>query len=234
MAIYKSKWIIFSTWCNIQHINPLSAAECVVSDFLLHLHTEKHLAISTTVGHQMAIASTLRATSLTDIGRNHSLESLHRNIELEQGQHQRRFPGWNLALVLSSLTKPPFKLLYQASDQLLTWKTVFLIALASGKCRALRFYLERSAPWMEHKRLLFVWFKPGHNRDIDHPQSPVGSGKRLWSATQNTLHLWSATQNTLHLSSSLIRLRHTGMIHGCIPRTGLHGTESASWYLALS
>ena len=32
--------------------------------------------------------------------------------------------------------------------------------------RALRFYLERSMPWREHKRLLFVSFKPGHKRNI--------------------------------------------------------------------
>ena len=31
---------------------------------------------------------------------------------------------------------------------------------------ALRFYLERSMPWREHKRLLFVSFKPGYKRDI--------------------------------------------------------------------
>ena len=45
LAIYESKWRIFTDWCNIQHINPLSATESVVSDFLLHLHMEKHLAI---------------------------------------------------------------------------------------------------------------------------------------------------------------------------------------------
>ena len=53
LAIYESKWRIFTAWCNIQHINPLSATESVVSDFLLHLHTEKHLAISTMAGYQM-------------------------------------------------------------------------------------------------------------------------------------------------------------------------------------
>ena len=30
---------------------------------------------------------------------------------------------------------------------------------------ALRFYLERSMPWREHKRLLFVSFKPMQKRD---------------------------------------------------------------------
>ena len=132
LAIYESKWRIFTVWCNIQHINPLSATESVVSDFL---HTDKHLAISTIAGYQMAIASTLRATSGTEVGRNPALKSLLRNIEMDQGQHQRHFPEWNMALVLSALTKPPFEPLDQASDQLLTWKTVFLIALASGKRR---------------------------------------------------------------------------------------------------
>ena len=55
--------------------------------------------------------------------------------------------------------------------------------------RALRFYLERSMPWREHKRLLFVSFKPGHRRTLFHPQSPGGSGNRFWSATQILLHL---------------------------------------------
>ena len=130
-AIYESKWRIFTAWCNIQHINPLSASENVVSDFLLHLHTEKHLAILTIAGYQMAIASTFRTTSGAEVGRNPALKSLLRNIEMEQCH----FPEWNLALVLSALTKPPFEPLDQASDQLLTWKTVFLIALASGKRR---------------------------------------------------------------------------------------------------
>ena len=193
----------------------------------------------------MAIASTLRATSGAEVGRNPALKSLLRNIEMEQGHRQHHFQEWNLALVLSALTKPPFELLDQASRQLLTWKTVILIALASGKrwgeihafeharlqqttgwtqvtllvglsftsktqvlgkglkcllswlcngmsenrllcpVHALRFYLERSMSWREHKRLLFVSFKPGHKWGIYHPQSPGGSSKRFWSATQN-------------------------------------------------
>ena len=84
LAIYKSKWRIFTAWCNIQHINPLSATESVVSDFLLHLHMERHLAISTIAGYQMAIANTLRATSSAEVGRNPALKSLLRNIEMEQ------------------------------------------------------------------------------------------------------------------------------------------------------
>ena len=83
----------------------------------------------------MAIASSLRAISGAGVGRNPALKSLLRNIEMEQGHSQRYFPEWNLALVLSALTKPRFKPLDKASDQLLTWNTVFLIAVASSKRR---------------------------------------------------------------------------------------------------
>ena len=76
LAMYESKWRIFTASCNIQHINPLSATESVVSDFLLHLHTEKHLAISTIAGYQMAITNTFHATSSAEVGRNPALKSL--------------------------------------------------------------------------------------------------------------------------------------------------------------
>jgi hypothetical protein len=56
----------------------------VLSNFLLHLHTEKHLTISTIAGYQMAIANTLRATSGAEVGRNPARKSLLRNIEIEQ------------------------------------------------------------------------------------------------------------------------------------------------------
>ena len=154
LAIYESKWRIFSDWCVAQQMDPLSSSESVVSNFLLHLHTDKHLAISTIAGYQMAIASTLRATSGVEVGRNPALKSLLRNIEMEQGRHQPQFPEWNLALVLSALTKPPFEPLNQASDKLLTWKTVFLIALASGKCQSEihafeHARLQRTAGWTQ-------------------------------------------------------------------------------------
>ena len=36
LAIYETKWRIFTAWCNIQHINPLLASESVVYDPWLH------------------------------------------------------------------------------------------------------------------------------------------------------------------------------------------------------
>ena len=43
---------------------------------------------------------------------------------------------WNLFLVLHQLTKPPFEPLTEASLKHLTFKTIFLLALGSGKSRS--------------------------------------------------------------------------------------------------
>ena len=49
---------------------------------------------------------------------------------------RRGIPSWNLSLVLHQLTKAPFEPLKEASLKHLTFKTVFLLALGSGKRRS--------------------------------------------------------------------------------------------------
>ena len=48
----------------------------------------------------------------------------------------RGIPSWNLSLVLHQLTKAPFEPLKEVSLKHLTFKTVFLLALGSGKRRS--------------------------------------------------------------------------------------------------
>ena len=47
----------------------------------------------------------------------------------------KAIPNWDLSLVLLALTKPPFEPLRKASLKILTFKTVFLMTLASGRRR---------------------------------------------------------------------------------------------------
>ena len=51
-------------------------------------------------------------------------------------------------------------------------------------CSQYGFYLERSTPWREHKRLLFVSFKPGHKRDIVPPTISGWIQKTILSPTR--------------------------------------------------
>ena len=57
------------------------------------------------------------------------LDSFHR----DRPKGRRGIPSWNLSLVLHQLTKAPFEPLREASLKHLTSKTVFLLALGSGK-----------------------------------------------------------------------------------------------------
>ena len=81
---------------------------------------------------------------------------------------------------------------------------------------ALRFYLERSMHWREHKRLLLCCSNQGINETLYHPQSPGGSGKWFWSATQIPLHLSLSP-------TRLRRNRYDAWLHRS------HSTDRSPW-----
>ena len=60
------------------------------------------------------------------------MNSFHR----DRPNGRRGIPYWNLSLVLHQLTKAPFEPLKEVSLKHLTFKTVFLLALGSGKRRS--------------------------------------------------------------------------------------------------
>ena len=57
------------------------------------------------------------------------MESFHR----DRPKRKRGIPSWNLSLVLHHLTQAPFEPLKEASLKHVTFKTVFLLTVASGK-----------------------------------------------------------------------------------------------------
>ena len=60
------------------------------------------------------------------------LDSFHR----DRPKGRRGVPSWNLSLVLHQLNKAPFEPIKEASLKHLTFKTVFLLALGTGKYRS--------------------------------------------------------------------------------------------------
>ena len=85
-------------------------------------------------GYRPAIADKLGNSTINvskDENLTHLLDSFHR----DRPKGRTCMPSWNLSLVLHQLTKAPFEPLKKASLKHLTFKTVFLLALGSGKCR---------------------------------------------------------------------------------------------------
>ena len=105
-----------------------------IADFLLHLFQEKNLQPSTIDGYRQ-ITDKLGNSSL-NVSKDENLTRLLDSFHRDRPKGCRGIPSWNLSLVLHQLTKPPFEPLRKASLKHLTFKTVFLLALGSGKRRS--------------------------------------------------------------------------------------------------
>ena len=134
-TVYEAKWAVFIRWCETSQVDFRNPSIKQIADFLLHLFQEKNLQPSTIDGYRSAIADKLGNTSI-NVGKDDNLTRLLDSFHRDRPKGRRGVPAWNLSLVLHQLTKAPFEPLRKASLKHLTFKTVFLLALASGKRRS--------------------------------------------------------------------------------------------------
>ena len=83
----------------------------------------------------MAIVDTLGPTGL-HISQSSDLHRLLSSFHRDRPKSSRNLPKWNLSVVLNELTKTPFEPMKDTDLKHLTFKTAFLLALASGKRRS--------------------------------------------------------------------------------------------------
>ena len=125
----------FPKWCITNKVDFRAPPVKSVADFLMYLFQDRKLQPSTIDGYRSAIADKLGSSSINiskDENLTRLLDSFHRN----RPKGRRGIPSWNLSLVLHQLTKAPFEPIKEASLKHLTFKTVFLLALWSGKRRS--------------------------------------------------------------------------------------------------
>ena len=134
-SVYEAKWTIFTKWCDANQVDFRSPPVKSVADFLMHLFEDKKLQPSTIDGYRSAIADKLGNTTV-NISKDDNLTRLLESFHRDRPKGRRGIPSWNLSLVLHQLTKAPFEPLREASLKHLTFKTVFLLALGSGKRRS--------------------------------------------------------------------------------------------------
>ena len=101
----------------------------------MYLFEDKKLQPSTIDGYRSAIADKLGNTTV-NISKDDNLTRLLESFHRDRPKGRRGIPSWNLSLVLHQLTKAPFEPLREASLKHLSFKTVFLLALGSGKRRS--------------------------------------------------------------------------------------------------
>ena len=131
-AVYKSKWAIFVKWCDSNKVDFRSPSVNQIVDYLLHLFKVRNLQPSTINGYRTAIADMVGNDKL-NISKDENLTRLLDSFHRDKPKGRQGVPSWNLSLVLHQLTKAPFEPMRKASLKHLTLKTVFLLALGSGK-----------------------------------------------------------------------------------------------------
>ena len=134
-SVYEAKWTIFTKWCLSNQVDFRAPPLKAIADFLLHLFQEKKLQPGTIDGYRSAIADKL-GNSTINVSKDENLTCLLDSFHRDGPKGRRGIPSWNLSLVLHQLTKAPFEPLKEASLKHLTFKTVFLLALGSGKRRS--------------------------------------------------------------------------------------------------
>ena len=121
--------------CDLHHLDCKAPYINQIADFLLYLFQEKKLQPSTIDGYHTATADKVGNSSFK-ISKNENLTWLLDIFYRDRPKGCRSIPSWNLSLVLYRLNQTPFEPLRKASVKHLTFKSVFMLALASGKHRS--------------------------------------------------------------------------------------------------
>lgn len=140
-----------------------------IADFIIYLQREKKLSHSSIAGYISAVVSVRRLHQLSSPLDHPVIRDLLRSVKLEQTRDasRRRLPQWNLVFVLNALTRAPFEPISSASLLHLSWKTAFLLLLASGRRRGEVLSLDfQRIQWVPKKssraREVYLFPFPGH------------------------------------------------------------------------
>ena len=113
-------------------VSPCKATIPEIAEFFLFLCQELGLFVSAVKGFRAALNHVFLPTGL-DLAASLVVSRMFRHFERSCPPLEIRPLDWNFSLVLRCLSRPPFEPLKLALDKHLTWKTSFLLVLASAK-----------------------------------------------------------------------------------------------------
>ena len=101
----------------------------------MYLFQDRKLQPSTIDGYRSAIAHKMGNLPI-NVSKDENFTRLRESFHTDRPKGWRGIPSCNLSLVLHQPTKAPFEPIKEASLKHLTFKTLFLLALGSGKRRS--------------------------------------------------------------------------------------------------
>ena len=144
-AVYDGKWKIYTNWCQSRSYDPLSTLGPQLTEFFWYLFTEKGLTYSTLRGYKASILTVLKTIGILSTETLHVIGNLFLSFQRERPVQSKPMPNWDLGIVLQGFKTTPFEPIKKASLKLLTLKTVFLLALATGARRGELLALRRGS-----------------------------------------------------------------------------------------
>ena len=132
--VYNSHWKAFAIWANEKGLHPKDLSFFTLAEYLVHLFS-LNKKVNTILVHKASISSVLKLLNPPTTLQETTLQNVIRRMTILRPQEQEVLPRWHLSVVLKGLMKPPFTINgsdRQISLELLSYKTAFLVALASG------------------------------------------------------------------------------------------------------
>lgn len=132
-SVYESHWRRWVQWCSDQNLDPFSPSEIQLANHLAFMSSSLHLSPAALRVRRAAVRTTRRQLGLTALPCSSVVADVIKGAALRAARAPVRVPAWDLFLVLAFLRQAPFEPLESASWTDLSLKTVFLVALASGR-----------------------------------------------------------------------------------------------------
>ena len=131
--LYRARWGAWVSWCERNDVSPASPSQVELANYLAFLSLKKKLSASTVKGHRASICTTLRQMGRSSFSEDPLLKDLVKGMLLKEARTPRRFPAWDIFLVLKSLRLSPYEPVDSCELKFLSFKTAFLVSLASGR-----------------------------------------------------------------------------------------------------
>lgn len=149
---YRSQWELFVAWATERKLDPMGASLPLLAEFLEYLFKIRKVAVRTIANYKSAVLFHWKAQCGFEFPENDTvIRDLLKGFKREKPIPHKHVVDWDVRLVLSYFQSGRFRDWGQLSDRDLTLKTVFLVALATGKRRSELHALSRNVRWIRGK-----------------------------------------------------------------------------------
>ena len=132
--VCNSHWKAFALWANNKGILPSDLSYVTLAEYLVYLFSQNK-KVNTIQVHTASISSVLKLLNPPTAIQEETLHNVICRMAILRPREQEVLPKWNLTVVLKGLMIPPFAIRgtdKNISLELLSYKTAFLVALATG------------------------------------------------------------------------------------------------------